>query len=587
MTDRWAVALALATAGGALASKPLPLAVALAAVALAFFARRPPLLCIAAAALASCLGARAWDGLEPRRAEPIDHVVTLVSDPVDAFGGVRADIRHDGRRLEAWAHGGAAADLRPRLAGERVHLAGRIRPVPERVRNRLAVRHIAGRVAVRSIRHVSDGDAPSRLANGLRRTLVSGARSLPDDTRALFTGFVLGDDRDQTPLDVADFRAAGLTHLMAVSGQNVAFVLAVAWPVLRLLSLRGRLVTGLAVLALFGVLTRWEPSVLRAEAMAAIALTAMALGRAASPVRILALAIAALIVVDPLLVHSVGFRLSVGACVGIVLLARPLAHRLPLPLAVTVAAQAGVAPLLISTFGGVPLASLPANLLAVPAAGPVMVWGMTAGLLAGIAPTNIAALIHVPTRLLVGWIAGVARWAADLPIPTVGAHQLALVIALAVLIVLLNRTRAVAAVALVAVVLWPPPSTLADREVGGGPRLWRAAGATVLVAREPATTTAALISDLRVLRIRRLDVVVLERGSRAAKSLDDVVARYRPRVILSRPGARAIVGPLEVAVRTIDPVAATVRRRARAPPEGRRPGAARRRRQRARPRARR
>ena len=587
MTDRWAVALAMATATGALVSKPFPLAIALAGVALAFLVRRPPLLCIAAAALASCLGARAWDGLEPRRPEPIDHVVTLVSDPVDSFGALRVDIRHGGRRLEAWAHGRAAGDLRPRLAGERLHVAGRVTPVPPRVRRRLAVRHVSGRVTVRTVGEPTDaGDAPSRIANGLRRTLVNGARSLPDDTRALFTGFVLGDDRHQSPLDVADFRAAGLTHLMAVSGQNVAFVLAVAWPALRLLSLRGRLVAGLAVLALFGVLTRWEPSVLRAEAMAAIALTAMALGRAASPIRMLALAVAGLILVDPLLVHSVGFRLSVGACAGIALLAVPLARRMPLPLAVTIAAQAGVAPLLISTFGGVPLASLPANLLAVPAAGPVMVWGMTAGLVAGIVPARLATLIHVPTRLLVGWIAGVARWTADLPLPTVDARQLALLTALGVLVVLLGRMRAVPALALAAVVFWPPPATLANRQVGGGPRLWRAGGATVLVADAPATTAAALTTDLRALRVRRLDVVVLERGSRAAKSLDVVLTRYRPRLVLSRPGTRASVGPLEVIVRTIDPVTATVRRRARAPPERRRPRAARRRRQRARPRAR-
>ena len=573
MTDRWAVALALATAAGALASRPLPLAVALAGVALALVAKRPPLLCIAAAALASCLGARAWQGLEPRPPESLDHVVTLVSDPVDAYGALRMDIRHEGRRLEAWARGGAATQLRDRLAGERVHLTGRISAVPPKHRTRLAVRHVAGRVSIRQAANAGPGTTPSRVANALRRTLVSGAASLPDDTRALFTGFVLGDDRHQSPLDVADFRAAGLTHLMAVSGQNVAFVLAVAWPALRFLDLRGRLIGGLTVLALFGILTRWEPSVLRAEAMAAIALTAMALGRAASPIRLLALAVAGLLLVDPLLVHSLGFRLSVGACAGIALLARPLSRRMPLPLAVTVAAQAGVSPLLISTFGGVPLASLPANLLAVPAAGPVMVWGMTAGLLAGVFPPSVATAVHVPTRLLVSWIAGVAHWAAELPLPTVDARQLAVVVALAALAVVLARTRAVAALALGAVVLWPPPSTITNRQVGGGPHLWRAGGATILVVDAPATT-AALVTDLRALRVRRLDVVVLERGSRAARSVDDVLRRYKPRAMLSRPGATAHVGDLTVEVQTVDPVAATVRRRARAPPQGRRPGPA-------------
>src|SRR5205814_8943014 len=115
---------------------------------------------------------------------------------------------------------------------------------------------------------------------------------------------------------------------------------------------------------------------------------------------------------------SVGFLLSVGACVGIAVLARPIADALPGPrplagaLGVTMAAQLGVAPVLVPVFGGLPVASLPANLLAVPAAGPVMMWGIAAGLPAGVAGGAAARLVDVPTRLLIGWIAAVARWSA-------------------------------------------------------------------------------------------------------------------------------------------------------------------------------
>ena len=71
----------------------------------------------------------------------------------------------------------------------------------------------------------------------MRHTLVAGAASLPADRRPLFTGFVLGDDRGQGADVVADFRASGLAHLLVVSGENVAFVLALASPVIRRLSL--------------------------------------------------------------------------------------------------------------------------------------------------------------------------------------------------------------------------------------------------------------------------------------------------------------------------------------------------------------
>src|SRR5215218_5251042 len=127
-------------------------------------------------------------------------------------------------------------------------------------------------------------------------------------------------------------------------GENVAFVLALASPALALLGLRARFAAGLTVLVAFGILTRWEPSVLRAEAMAAVAMAGFLLGRPVPAVRALALAVTGLVLVDPMLVGVTGFQLSAGASAGLAVLARPLASRLPgprllrEPLAVTLAA---------------------------------------------------------------------------------------------------------------------------------------------------------------------------------------------------------------------------------------------------------
>ena len=121
------------------------------------------------------------------------------------------------------------------------------------------------------------------------------------------SGFLLGDTRE-LPRDVEEqFRASGLTHLLAVSGANVAFVLALARPVLRRLPLRAQLVAGLTLLVMFGTMTRWEPSVLRACAMAACSMTALYLGRPTAGVRVLALAVVVLVLADPFLIHPIGF----------------------------------------------------------------------------------------------------------------------------------------------------------------------------------------------------------------------------------------------------------------------------------------
>ncbi|MGH9155754.1 MAG: ComEC/Rec2 family competence protein [Acidimicrobiales bacterium] len=563
MNDRWAVGLALAVAAGAWASWSLPRWLGVTVVAVALAARRPALLCLGAAVVASALGARSWSGLTPPPAGPVRGVATLVGDPSDMGGAVRVEVRLGGRRFEAWARDRPGARLAPRLAGQRVEIEGRVGPLRGYRREYLARRHVAARITVTEVGNWSPGSGVARLANGLRRVLADGARSLPEDSRALFAGLVLGDDRHQSPETVDDFRAAGLSHLLAVSGQNVAFVLALAAPLLGWLGLRGRLVVGLAVLVVFGVLTRWEPSVLRAEAMAAVTLLAAALGRPASSLRVLSLAVAGLLLIDPLLVGSVGFQLSCGACAGIAVLVPRLRRRLPLPVAVTVAAQIGVAPVLVPVFGGLPVAALPANLLAVPAAGPVVLWGLAAGLPAGLVGGPVATAAHVPTRLLVGWIAGVARWAGGLPLGDLGTGHLLVLVVLGGLVAMVptraERLRLAALVAAAAVCLLPsfaPPPAADGRELVAGARLWRAGASTVLTVDRP--STGPLLGALRRAGVGRIGVLISTGGgSGVPGSLDPVLRRHRPGVTLTAAatevGTAVEVGRLRVVVTATRP----------------------------------
>ncbi len=175
----------------------------------------------------------------------------------------------------------------------------------------------------------------------------------------------------------------------------------------------------LGLIAWFAALTRFEPSVLRASAMAALAATAFWRGWQGHPIRLLALAVGGLVLIDPLLVHSVGWWLSVGATAGLAIVASPLASRLPgprwlaEPLAVTLAAQLGVAPVSLLVFGRAPLLAPLTNLLAVPVAGFVMIWGIPAGLLAGAVPP-LAGVVHLPSLAATRWVAIVGRLGARL-----------------------------------------------------------------------------------------------------------------------------------------------------------------------------
>ena len=364
--------------------------------------------------------------------------MTLLADPAPAPGGVEVVVRMGRRHVDLWAHGDAARAIDDFLAGERVEVAGVVRPVPERSRQRDAHRHVVGRLTVDSVLAAAPASPVNRAANWVHRTLGRGAQVLPLRARALYLGFVVGDRRGVDSETAARFEASGLTHLLAVSGENVAFVLAAASPLLRRLRLQGRALAAIGVILFFATVTRFEPSVLRARARwPGSPLFAQASGRPASGLRLLALATAGLVLVDPFLIWSVGFRLSVGASLGILLLAGPLTRRCPGPrwfaeaLGVTSAAQIGVAPVAIPVFGSVPLAALPANLLVAPVVGPLMMWGLVAGLPAGLLGERAARLLHWPTRVAISWVDGVARFAAALPSIAIDARIAVVACALA------------------------------------------------------------------------------------------------------------------------------------------------------------
>lgn len=430
MEDRTVVAAAALAAVLALAAPSVPVVASLLLVVAAGLARRPALLAVALAVL---VGARAHASLAeleaplPRR---VAGVAQLVGDPERGWFGSRVVVRIDGRRWAAEVGTPDEAVLRDLLTGDHVQLRGAPRPFRDAPESWVRSRHLAGRLSVTELGRGPPAAPWYRLANSVHRRLSAGAASFDDRGRALFMGLVVGDDRRQDELTEWRFRASGLTHLLAVSGQNVVFLLTVLRPALSRMALRPRLLASGAALASFVLVTRAEPSVLRATAMAAVALWASTSGRWVTPPRAIAVAVLGLLLADPLLVHSTGFRLSVAATAGLVALARPLAERIPgprwlaEPLSVTLAAQVATAPVLLTFTDGLPVVAAAANLAAGPAAGAVMALGVTVGLLAGFVHPDLAAVVQLPARSLVRWIDAVAVASARVPLLPLGRSHL-------------------------------------------------------------------------------------------------------------------------------------------------------------------
>jgi competence protein ComEC len=394
---------------------------------------------------------------------------------------------------------------------------------------------------------------------------------------------ILGDDRDQSAVTADDFRAAGLGHLLVVSGQNVAFVLALFAPGAARLRPGFRLIAIVAVLAVFAILTRFEPSVMRAVTMAGLAVGSAVFGHPENGRRVLAVAVAILIFVDPFLVHAAGFQLSVAATAGIVWLTPRLAEAVPGPrplalaLATTAGAQVAVMPLLVILFGTVPLAALPANLLAGPAAGPVMMWGCTGGMVAGVLGGRVAEIIHWPTALLLWWVASVARAAALAPPVALGrgAGFVVVVGVLAVAVSRPGRTRMLATAALAVVIVATvgraplPPEGWSRLE---GARMWRSTRTIVVVLDSP-RSPQRLLESLRTSGAGRPDLVVASNGGAAdALAVVALQGRFEELAIIAPPlhrvpGARTVasgqliaVGEATVVVAGVEPLlAVTIR----------------------------
>jgi competence protein ComEC len=321
---------------------------------------------------------------------------------------------------------------------------------------------------------------------------------------------------------------------LVVSGENVAMVLG---PVLGLaLALRlsrvPRFLLASGTVLFFVILTGGEPSVMRAGVMAGLALFGVLLGRPRNAASILAGAVLILLVVDPALVWSIGFQLSVGATAGMVALATPLAGKLrflPRPVALaagtSLAAQMGVTPILLFHFHEVPGVTIAANLLAFPAVAPALLLGIAAGGM-GLLVMPIGRLLAMAALIPMRYLELVADRLASAPVAWITSNGRILPLAAGVLVCIsawwlrsgrrLPGAALIAGGALVPMLVWVtalsagPPSHLVIHffSVGEGDAalVTTPAGASILIDGGPDPEQVA--AKLSALGVKRLDLAI-------------------------------------------------------------------------------
>jgi competence protein ComEC len=249
-------------------------------------------------------------------------------------------------------------------------------------------------------------------------------RGMPAREAELARGFVIGEDEEIDARTKEDFRRAGLSHLLAVSGQNVTLLALLAMPLMAALGipLRERLVWVLGLIVVYVPLAGAGPSIQRAGVMGAAGVLATLAGRRASRLYALLAALGVTLAIDPGVAGEIGWQLSFAAVAGIFLLASPLREAIAARIgsgawrralaegaAVTIAATLATAPLIAFHFETLSVTTLAANLLAMPAVAPAMWLGMATAAAAQVPGLPVEALNWI-NALLLGYVAQVAAW---------------------------------------------------------------------------------------------------------------------------------------------------------------------------------
>ncbi|MCV6973357.1 ComEC/Rec2 family competence protein [Mycobacterium bourgelatii] len=275
---------------------------------------------------------------------------------------------------------------------------------------------------------LGSASAMQRSAHAVRDRFAGIARQvLPADQAAMLPALVLGDTAMVTTQTNRDFRAAGMSHLTAVSGANVTIVCAAVLFSARLLGPRAAVLLAAAALVAFVIVVQPTASVLRAAVMGAIALAGILSARRRQAIPALSATVLVLMATAPHLAVDMGFALSVVATAALVVIAPVWSGRLtargwhkPLADAVAVAgaAQVVTAPLIAAMSGRVSLVSAVANLAVTAVIAPITILGSAAAVLAIPWPAAAQLLVRF-TGPEVWWVLRIARWAASVPAATV------------------------------------------------------------------------------------------------------------------------------------------------------------------------
>ena len=328
--------------------------------------------------------------------------------------------------------------------GDRVELLGKIeRPQNFMTdqgtvfdyQNYLLVRGIEQTVYLPKLKIVARGQGSfikTELFTLKNNFLANLRQALPEPAASLAGGLILGDKGGLGKQTEAEFRKAGVSHIIVLSGYNITIVAESVLLFFSWLTPALAWLLGIGSIFLFVIMTGGEAAAVRSAVMGAIALIARRWGRTYDAGVALIFAGFLMILWNPkLLVFDLGFQLSFLATLGLIYLspvvewlfgwstkvsdieARPFIGGLKEIICTTTGAQLAVYPWLIYKMGTASLIGFVSNIFILP---PIP-WAMFASFLTGIAgffSSFLSLIFSYPTYFLLAYILKMAHFFATL-----------------------------------------------------------------------------------------------------------------------------------------------------------------------------
>lgn len=276
--------------------------------------------------------------------------------------------------------------------GDKIELVGNFKLAQERrnpggfdYRFYLKTKKIYGIVTTKNTKRLKENNVNiiSMIANKTANVIKNQSKKLLENKKAcLLIGLLIGDTDEIDEETKEDFRNSNLTHMLAVSGLHVSYVLLAVNYIITKVKIHKKLskIIVMLLILFFILVTGATPSVLRAGTMTIYLILGGIFYRRISVFSSLNLSLLVIIIMNPYCLFDVGLQLSYAGTIGIVYLYPIIKEKIynkANSILITISANIVIIPIIMYNFNTILLTFFISNLLAGPIIGIIIILGFS------------------------------------------------------------------------------------------------------------------------------------------------------------------------------------------------------------------